>query len=275
MDSAGTLRAVRIGRATLLHESQPGRTDAAVVEMIVVMDERSERMARRFERPLLVAAVLTIPVTILQLLPPADPWRTIADVMNWLIWLAFLAEAVIMLAVVPSRARWLREHPVEVAIVVLTPPFLVSVVQSVRVLRLLRLARFLRLAPLVRHLFSAEGLRYAALLTGLSVLAGAAAFASVEKVALGNGIYWAVTTVTTVGYGDITPKTTEGKVVAILLMLVGIGFASLLIGAVAQQFIKPSVQEVELDEEDVLSEVREISARLQRLERALQRQRQS
>ena len=62
-----------------------------------------ERIADRFERPLLVAAVLTIPVTILQLLPPADPWRTIADVLNWTIWLTFLAEVVLMLAVVPKK----------------------------------------------------------------------------------------------------------------------------------------------------------------------------
>ena len=63
---------------------------------MAVMDERSERIAQRFERPLLVAAVLTIPVTIFQLLPPADPWRTIADVLNWLIWLVFLTEAVVL-----------------------------------------------------------------------------------------------------------------------------------------------------------------------------------
>jgi voltage-gated potassium channel len=246
-----------------------------VVELVAVMDERSERVGQRFERPLLVAAVLTIPVTIFQLLPPADPWRTIADVLNWLIWLVFLAEAVVMLAVVPAKGQWLREHPVEIAIVVLTPPFLTSIVQSVRVLRLLRLLRFLRLAPLVRLLFSAEGLRYAALLTGLTVLAGGAAFASLENTSVGNGLYWAMTTVTTVGYGDITPKTTEGKVVAILLMLVGIGFASLIIGAAAQQFIKPAVAEVEMDEDDVLAEIREISARLQHIERALERGRQS
>ena len=66
------------------------------------MSERGARIAGRFERPLLVAAVLTIPVTILQVLPPADPWRTIADVLNWAIWLAFLAEVLVTLAVVPS-----------------------------------------------------------------------------------------------------------------------------------------------------------------------------
>jgi voltage-gated potassium channel len=238
------------------------------------MDERSTRIAKRFERPLIVAAVLTIPVTILQLLPPPDPWRTVADVLNWMIWLAFFAELVVMLAVVPSKRGWLRGHPLEVAIVVLTPPILASVVQSARVLRLLRLLRFLRLAPLVRVLFSAEGLRYAALLTFLTALTGGAAFASVENTSVGNGIYWAITTMTTVGYGDITPKTPEGKAIAISIMLVGIGFATLVIGAIAERFIKRPVHELEVAEEDLLAQVRDISARLQRLERALQ-QRQS
>jgi voltage-gated potassium channel len=241
------------------------------------MDERSERIARRFERPVILAAVLTIPVTILQLLPPPDPWRTMADALNWLIWLAFLAEVIVMLAVVPVKRSWLRGHPIEVAIVLLTCPILAVVVQSARVLRLVRLLRFLRLAPLVRILFSAEGVRYAALLTVLTAVTGGVAFASVENISAGNGIYWAITTMTTVGYGDITPKTTEGKVIAIAVMLVGIGFATLVIGAAAERFVHPHRHDdgTELSEDDVLAEVRELSARLQRLERTLERQRQS
>jgi hypothetical protein len=72
------------------------------------MDERSKRIARRFEPPVILAAVLTIPVTILQFLPPPDPWRTMADVLNWMIWLAFLVEVVVMLVVVPSNDRGCR-----------------------------------------------------------------------------------------------------------------------------------------------------------------------
>jgi hypothetical protein len=49
----------------------------------MVMNERSERVAKRIERPLLVAAVLTIVMTILQQLPADDPWGTIADALNW------------------------------------------------------------------------------------------------------------------------------------------------------------------------------------------------
>ena len=233
------------------------------------MDERSERIAKRFETPLLVAAVLTIPVTALQLLPAEEPGRAIADVLNWLIWLAFLAETVVMLAVVPSRGRWLREHPVDIAIVVLTPPFLVSIVQSVRVLRLLRPLRLLRLAPLFRVLFSTEGIRYSALLTLLTALAGGVAFASAENTSVGNGLYWAVVTMTTVGYGNVVPTTTEAKIIAVIVMLVGIGFATLLIGAIAERFLNRPTREIELAEEDVLKEISEISARLQRLERAL------
>jgi hypothetical protein len=80
----------------------------------------------------------------------------VASVANWGIWLAFLTEAVVMLAVVPRRWQWVRAHPIEVIVVLLTPPFLPATLQSLRVLRL---ARLLRLVPLVRlgpRLFSLE-----------------------------------------------------------------------------------------------------------------------
>jgi hypothetical protein len=54
-----------------------------------------------------------------------------------------------MLAVVPHRAAWIRTHPVEVAVVILTPPFLPAALASLRILRLLRLMRLLRLAKRV------------------------------------------------------------------------------------------------------------------------------
>lgn len=257
---------------TLISPGTGGRWSSGV-ELERLMAERSDRIAQRFDGPLLLAAVLTIPVTIAQLLPPSEPWRTIADALNWAIWLTFLAEVVIMLAVVPSKGRWARAHVIDIAVVLLTAPLYTAVLQSLRSLRILRLLRLLRLAPLVRILFSAEGLRFAALLTLLTALAGGAAFASVENISVGNGIYWAITTMTTVGYGDLTPKTPEGKGIAIAVMLVGIGFASLLIGAIAQRFIAPAVQEVELTDEDLVQQVREISSRLQHLEHALEQRR--
>jgi hypothetical protein len=119
-----------------------GRRSLEVVEL-GAMDERSERMARRFELPILAAALLVIPVIVLEQADVGEPFDTIASVFNWLIWLAFLAEAVAMLSVVPDRWRWIRENPLDVAIVVLTPPFLPQSLQALRIFRLLRPARVL------------------------------------------------------------------------------------------------------------------------------------
>ena len=136
------------------------------------MDERSERIAQRFELPMVIAALLVIPVIVFEESPVGEPWDTLALVLNWAIWLAFLTELVVMLWVVPDRRAWLRRHPAEVLVVVLTPPFLPAALQSLRVVRL---ARLLRLVPLVRlgpRLFSLEGLRYTALLAALTIFAG-------------------------------------------------------------------------------------------------------
>jgi voltage-gated potassium channel len=128
------------------------------------VDERSERWARRFDWIVLGAATLVIPVIAVEQSDVGEPLRTIAGITNWIIWLAFLAEVVTMLIVVPSRTRWLRQNPLEIAIVVLTPPFLPAALQALRVFRLLRLLRLLRVLRAARRLFSPQGLQWAALL---------------------------------------------------------------------------------------------------------------
>jgi voltage-gated potassium channel len=248
------------------------------------MDERSERIERRLDLLVLIAALLVIPVIVIEESSFGEPWDTLGVVLNWATWLAFLAEAVVMLAVVPDRWRWIREHPIDVAIVVLTPPFLTALA-PVRLLRLLRLLRLVRLAPLARRLFSLEGLRYTALVAALTAVAGGAGFAALEKgQSTAEGIYWAVTTMTTVGYGDLSPATTGGKMLAVVVMLVGIGFVAILTGAVAQRFVAPEIEaeaaEVEEDLDaasaallDELREMRnglgDMHARLADLEAAL------
>ncbi len=90
------------------------------------VDERSRRIAKWFEVPMLIAALLVIPVIVVEQSDVGEPWPTIAGVLNWAIWIAFAVELVVMLAVVPDKWRWLRSHPLEVVIVLLTPPFLPS-----------------------------------------------------------------------------------------------------------------------------------------------------
>jgi voltage-gated potassium channel len=209
----------------------------------VPVDERARRIEQRLEWPVLIAALLTIPAIVLGQSSLGQPWDTVATILNWATWLVFLAEASVMLAVVPDRRAWLRTHPLEVAIVALTPPFLPASLQVARAFRLLRLLRHVEAAALMRRVLSTEGVRDAAVIAAFTVLVGGAAYAAVEQSQDGerlsswDGVWWAVTTVTTVGYGDSYPTTTPGRMIAIVVMGVGIGFVALLSATVAQRFV--------------------------------------
>jgi voltage-gated potassium channel Kch len=61
----------------------------------------------------------------------------------------------------------------------------------------------------------------------MTALGGGAAFAAVEGLSTWDGVYWAVTTMTTVGYGDVTSATDGGRPIAILVMVVGIGLLTM------------------------------------------------
>jgi voltage-gated potassium channel len=246
------------------------------------MNARSERMESRFRVPIILAALLVIPVLILEAVTVngahlKEPWTTLSTIGDWAIWLTFFAEVAAMLAVVEDRFEWLRGHVLDVAIVVLTPSVGPSVLQTVRVLRLLRLVRLARFAPLMRSVFTIEGVRYAAVLAFVVFLAGAEAFATVENRSLGIGMYWAISTMTTVGYGDVVPHTTAGRIIASVVMLVGIGFVAVVTGAIAQRFIATEGTVIKEDElvsagESVThAKLDELASRLDRLEALLSR----
>ncbi len=230
------------------------------------MDERSEAIQAKFEWPVIIAALLTIPLILIQESDLSQPWPTIGMVLNWVTWLTFATEVVVMLAIVPRKRTWLRHHLLDVAVTVLTPPFAPAAWQAGRVYRVLRLLRLLRVFSL-RRLLSLEGLKMAAVAALTTVIAGGILVASIETTpqdpwTAWDGIWWAVTTVTTVGYGGLEPHTDSGRIIASAIMLVGIGFVALLTAFIADRFIAGQ----EAKEDLILAELREIKAKLERLE---------
>ncbi len=120
-------------------------------------------------------------------------------------------------------------------------------------------------------------MRYAALLAVLVILTGGAAFADMEDTDFWEGVYWAVSTMTTVGYGDFVPTTTESQALSIAVMLVGIGFAAVLTGAFAERFLQDEVGGLAQDDADerdrdavMLGELRALAAEVATLRRAIE-----
>ena len=85
---------------------------------------------------------------------------------------------------------------------------------------------------------------------------------------LGDGIWWALVTITTVGYGDITPLTTLGRVIASSLMLLGLGLIATITAIVSAKFIQNFVDHHTND--DVLEKLDEMQLELDDIKKKLQ-----
>jgi voltage-gated potassium channel Kch len=85
---------------------------------------------------------------------------------------------------------------------------------------------------------------------------------------IGSGLWWAVQTSTTVGYGDNVPTTVAGRLVAAFVMLVGIGFLTVITAAITSTFVSRSrLEPADTDAEtSVAEQLRQINARLERIE---------
>ena len=235
------------------------------------MDERALRWERRFEWPMVVAALLVIPLLVIEDSNFGEPWDTVGVLLNWGTWLAFAVELVVMAYVSPKPWEWIKRNPWDVAATLLSPPFIPG---SLAAARLFRLFRLFRLVPLfkMRNLLSLDGVRYAAFFTVMVVLIGGAVFAEVERgqdLSVWDGIWWSVTTVSTVGYGDIPTTTDTGRVIAMIVMAAGIGFVALLTAFAANRFVSSAATLGRQDE--MLTKLTALSNRLDHIERRLDR----
>ena len=205
-----------------------------------VLGPRARRAQEVMNGPLMIAAALTLPSVILSETDSTGALSDIATVLNWGTWLVFAFNLVLMLVLVPDRRKYLRHHPIDLIVVVLTPPVLPPGLQSLRALRLLKLLRLLELEKLSRSLFSSRGLAYAALMTLVVAISGGSLFRAFEAknqdLSEWESIYWAITTMTTLG-SDIDTTTVGSEITAVVILLTGVTFISMLTGAIAHKFL--------------------------------------
>lgn len=157
----------------------------------------------------------------------------------------FFAEWSLGLALAHDRYAYLRS-PLRLLDLISALPF--ALFQSARFARLIRIARLLRVIVRVRHARGrgAQILRMIGVL-GSTTLAGALALRIVEPETvpeMSDALWWALTTITTVGYGDIAPSTGSGRIVAAVVMTCGIGAFGFVAGIMSALLQDPQEDEV-------------------------------
>lgn len=143
------------------------------------------------------------------------------------------------------------------------------VVRILRVLRGLRAARTIAMVILTRRAQSA--FLATLLIASLLVVSCSIAVLHFETGADGNirsaedAIWWAMTTVTTVGYGDRFPVTPEGRIVAAFLMIAGVSVFATLSGLIASWMLAPTTRESDTDLRELRAQLAELNSRLDQL----------
>ena len=166
------------------------------------------------------------------------------EIVQWATWALFALDLFIGIWASSNKKSYLKSHPLEILSVVL--PFL-------RPLRLLRVITFgalvVQKVAVGKHL----AITFKVFLFSILIAYIAAVQITITErdvptsniKSFGDGLWWAVTTVTTVGYGDKFPTTSMGRVLAVGLMLVGISLMGVITASVAAWFVKMSQDESE------------------------------
>jgi voltage-gated potassium channel len=205
--------------------------------------------------PLVLAAVLPL------LLLPGSTYKVLAALVNIAAWIVFVVDFVAhQRRLEHYLATWLGRF--DLVVVILTAPwFLLPNAQEARFVMLIRLARLARVVMAgkgAHRLFARIG-RVAIFAVAVVFVGAAVAYRAEHKTnaefgSYGDALWWAVVTLTTVGYGDIVPETTAGRVTGVFVMVTGIGILGVLAGSLAS-FFRLSGADDKTTEETTTSDV--------------------
>ncbi|WP_258370126.1 MULTISPECIES: potassium channel family protein [unclassified Curtobacterium] len=223
------------------------------------------RWQRMSQWPLTVAAVAFLVAFAVQVLADLHGAAALpSDLVINATWVMFAVDYVVMLVLAEHRGRWFRRHLLDLAAIALP---------TLRPLRLLRLVQLFRvLQRTTGTAVRGRVIIYVTVTTALLVFVAALAMLDVERHAphatitdFGAAIWWALVTITTVGYGDVVPVTPEGRLIAAAVMIGGIALIGVVTATLASWIIDQVGRRDEESQAVTQRQVRELAAEIRAL----------
>jgi len=252
-------------------------------------DELASKIEKRIDTPMIILALLIIPVIVIELkiVPTNAYWVSCATKIDDGIWFAFLLEYIVLVSLYDDKVGYTKRSWLNLLILLLSPPLicpdgfaLIRSLRSLRVLRLFRALRILRIVIALRRgvkpisdVLVKNSLHYITLITIILIIFSGIAFSWLELGVISiqgtlQGVWWAITTVTTVGYGDFYPESHAGRMLAVAVMVIGIGFVAVLTANIASYFVENDTNK-ESEDQLILERLEELSKKIDEINRRL------
>lgn len=205
----------------------------------------------------------------------AEPWY-LAD---HIILLIFMVDYIVRFIRSENKKKFFVENIFDLIAIL---PFndVLSIFRFARLFRIARIAALTKTFRIFRafgfmgvlkkraHKFLyTNGFIYVLCTTGILIVCASFAISILEHKSFGDAIWWSIVTTTTVGYGDISPVTTAGRVIAIILMIFGVGLIGMLTGTITTFFVDRAHEKDILDDvsdsgscEELLHEAKKLNA---------------
>ncbi|MCV7174969.1 potassium channel family protein [Mycolicibacterium sphagni] len=238
-------------------------------------ESRLQRWETLSEWPLAAcAAVFLALFSVKVLAQPQGLNRNIIHGMLFVLYLPFLIDYLARLALAEQRMRWFFRHLVGLLVVV------VPLMGPLLLLRLVALVGALQRAA--GDAIRGRVVAYTAFSAVLLVYAASLAVLQVERPApganiknFGDAVWWAVTTITTVGYGDLYPVTVLGRIVAALLMVGGISLVGAITATIASWIVQRVSAEDSAQQAATVAHIESLQAEVARLAEVIAAQNES
>lgn len=209
------------------------------------MKTQKERLSAGYDIIFSIIALVAVYLAIYDIAIGCTHIQHYIDIM---INILFIIDYGIRLLLVKDKKNFFRSNIFDlIAIIPFNSLFKVfRVFKIFKILRLLKIVKvtayFARLYKHVKLFFEINGLKYMVIATVICVIFGGIAIHFAEGMSITDGLWWSFVTATTVGYGDISPTTIPGRIVATILMIVGIGLIGSLTSTITALFFQRTEQ---------------------------------
>ncbi|MBU9728301.1 potassium channel family protein [Diplocloster modestus] len=192
-----------------------------------------------------ILAIISVIFALLDITKGLSKWQIIID---YIILIIFISDYLIRLITASNKKDFIKNNILDlIAIIPFNSAFrifrifkftkLIKIVKITKLTKLVRLFTYsLRFINKIKNFLNTNGFKYMLILTSVLITIGGIAIHYVEDMDFFDGIWWSFVTTTTVGYGDISPSTPLGRLIAMVLMLVGIGLIGSLTSTITSYF---------------------------------------